>query len=168
MLTAGVALAIALGGCAGQPGTAAVVDGERISQAQVEAVHTDLVEVFQGVTGPQVLQSLIIAPFVLDAAQAEGVAVSDEQARTFLQDTATQAGADAGTEFSDASVELLRSDLSLQGIQSLGNAAEVMAGIETAIAEADVELSPRYGSGFDLAGGGIAPLATPWIVPTAS
>lgn len=89
---AGVALAAALtlSGCAGQnPDTAATVNGTVITEQDVAAVSRDMASM--PTTGPSVsnqdiLVTLILRPFVVDAAQRTGSMVSASEAKRLLSD----------------------------------------------------------------------------------
>ena len=164
------ALVLGLSGCSGQPGAAAVVDGETVSVADLQAATSDLTPYLQNVTQSSVLMVLVAAPTFDRAASAAGVGVSTQEAKDLL-DKAAKSAADAGTQaprttpFSDAAVEVARFTLLQQNIQGLPNGAEVTAQITKELGALDAQVNPRYGE-VDLAAGTITPSAYPWIVAT--
>ncbi|WP_225755374.1 hypothetical protein [Actinotalea sp. Marseille-Q4924] len=160
-LAVGAAL---LTGCAQTPGTAAVVDGRTITEATLQEATAELGTLIpQGIPTQQVLINLIAAPFLLDAAAAAGAGVSEAEAVQLAEQLAAQAGLAETPELGDGSLTVLRSTLAQQKLTQSPDAAEVFASFEEELTNADVELSPRYGS-FDLtAPGGIVAPERPWI-----
>jgi hypothetical protein len=170
LLALGALVAGSLSACSAQPGAAAVVDGETIPVADVQAAAADLSPYLENVSQSTVLTVLVVSPTFERAAAEAGLGVSSEQAENLL-DQVTQEAAQAGRaptrteEFSDAAVQVARFTLLQQGLQGLPDASEVMAGIAADMAELDVEVNPRYGE-LDLATGQITPSSYPWIVGT--
>lgn len=158
-----VAGLLMLTGCAGDPGAAAVVDGRTITRAEVEAAHDDLAA-GGGVSTGQALWILAIAPLFIDAAAAEGVGVSEDQARQALVEGNEEAGG-ADSEVADSTVQIARAILSSQALEGLENGGEVLSGVEEDIMALDIEVNPRYGD-LDQEAGTIAPSVAPWIVGT--
>lgn len=166
-----VLAALVVGGlsaCSGQPGAAAIVDGERISVAELQTATTDLSPYLQNVTQSSVLMVLVAAPTFDRAATEEGVGVSKQQAEDLL-DQAAQAAVDAGkapartTGFSDAAIEVARFTLIQQNLQGLPNGAEVVARVTEQLGGLHAEVNPRYGD-VDFATGKADPPAYPWLV----
>lgn len=172
LLALGVLVVGVLSGCSGQPGAAAVVDGERITVAELQAATADLTPYLQDVTQSSVLMVLVAAPTFDRAATGEGVGVSMQQAEDLL-DQAAKAAVEAGktpartTGFSDAAVEVARFTLLQQNIQALPNGAEVIAKITDQLAALDTEVNPRYGV-VDFATGSVTPSSYPWLVAPAA
>ncbi|RYV49330.1 hypothetical protein [Pengzhenrongella frigida] len=162
------ALVVGLSGCSGQPGAAAVVDGETISVAELQDATTDLTPYLENVTQSNVLMVLVAAPVFDRAASAAGVGVSTQEAEALL-DQAAQAAEEAGTAparttgFSAAAIEVARFTLLQQNIQGLPDGAEVTAQVSEELASLDAEINPRYGEA-DLATGSITPATYPWLV----
>ncbi len=156
-----VALGLVLGGCAGQPGAAAVVDGEAITEATLAATVEDLSAISE-LPPVTVLQELIISPFLIEAAAEAGFGASEDEARAFLDDAAAGAGLDpADLEFGPGAI-LLGQRFAAQGkAQAAGRVTDVEAVATALIEAADVEVSPRYGQWEDL---GITYISRPWLV----
>ncbi len=157
---------LALGGCSAQPGAAAVVDGERISENQLARAVAD----FSAVTGQQVdgatmLGTLVVAPVLIDVAAEHGVAASDDQAAELLDRQAEATGLPVPEEgYGEGVLQVAKMTIVNQGLSAAPDASAAMEEISTRIAEADVEVSPRYGE-FDPSGQIVAtPL--PWIAGT--
>lgn len=133
LLTAGVGLT----GCGTDLSvSAAVVDGEVISDSQVQAVATEINAGMESVlpepmTGQQVLYPLIIADAVEEVTTANGAGVSNDEARQVLE----------GMEDpSDDALRYIRTNLAVQS-----SPEDVRAEIVEAVQALDVEVSPRYG-----------------------
>lgn len=167
LLALGV-LVMPLSACSGQPGAAAVVDGESISVAELQIATSDLQPYLEAVSQSSVLMVLVATPVFDRAASAAGVGVSTQEAEDLL-DQAAAAAQDSGTApartdpFSDAAVEVARFTLLQQNIQGLPNGQEVTAQITDELASLDAEINPRYGEA-DFATGSITPTAYPWLV----
>ena len=157
-LTAGATLA----GCAGQPGAAAVVDGQAIPASDVREVMTELGAYFQGATVPNVITVLAQEPTVVDVASEHGVGVSDADAAKLLDQAVAASGAQETPTFSDASMAIARYSVALTNIQGLGDDA-VTSELSDRLAKVHVEVNPRYGSNGE--GSNVAaPKPFPWIV----
>jgi hypothetical protein len=166
---AGIALVVAMtiGGCSVSPGAAAVVDGRRISQAQLEDAHADFSTIAPEAQPAQVLVAMIVAPLFIDAAVENGVGVSSQEARTFIEQNATAAGVDPATEFGDGIVQIVRFTMAAQRLQTLGNGTEILNEVAASVEDMDIDVNPRYGE-LDTSTGSIVPLAQPWIVSDPS
>lgn len=163
--------AAALGGCTGQPGAAAVVDGERITVGALQDATAELAPYLQDASPSSVLLLLVAEPTFEQVAQENGIVVPDDQARAVLDGLA--AGGDgtapAGDgDFSPASLEVARFTLLQQRLQEQENGADLLAEATERLADADVEINPRYGDVDFAAGTGITPVERPWLVPAAA
>ncbi|MBC7290931.1 MAG: hypothetical protein H5T83_06295 [Actinotalea sp.] len=155
--------AVLLTGCAGAPGTAAVVDGRVITESALQRTTAELGRLVpQGIPAQQVLINLIAAPYLIDAAAEIGAGVSEAEARQLAEQLAAQAGLGEVPELGPGSLDVLRATLAQGKISQSQDPGAVFAEFEQELAEADVELSPRYGS-FDLDAGGIVPTQRDWI-----
>jgi len=167
-----VLAAVVLSGCSGRPGAAAVVDGEQISVAYLQATTADLAPYLKDGTQATVLTALLEAPSFDRAAAEAGVGVTRKQAADRLDQVAKQAAA-AGSapartaRFSPGAVEVVRFDLARQNLQGLPNAVEVTAQVAKTLGALDVEVNPRYGT-VDLAAGTAKPPSYAWLVPAAA
>lgn len=155
-----VVLGAALTGCAAQPGTAAVVDGRTVSQDSVNSVVAELTPLLGEAIPRDVLVSLMAAPLYIEAAEESGVGVSAVEIRDQLDQVALQVGAET-EEWSDSTVELVRSSFAAQNLQ--GADPEAFAAVTDELLAADITVNPRYGR-FDLEARQIVPVAAPWIV----
>lgn len=157
-----LALALLLGGC-GRPGTAAVVDGERITDAQLATLVADL----ERLTAPTpdaapVAPSIALATFVqgptIEEVGAEaGVATSDQQAIDLLDSAAAQSSIETW-DYSPELVQFARLALTRQALQA---DPEASTEVGDRLAALDVELNPRFGT-WDA--GQVTPTAWPWLI----
>lgn len=168
LLAAASLAAATLGGCAGQPGAAAIVDGNEITVAELQSATADLTPYLQNVTQSSVLMVLVVAPTFERAAEDAGVGVSKQEASDLLEETAKSA-ADSGTvparttSFSDAAIEVVRFTIMQTNLSALPDGAAVTAQVTDELADLDAEVNPRYGTA-DFTTGSITPLAYPWLV----
>ncbi|HYO84836.1 MAG TPA: hypothetical protein VES01_00010 [Dermatophilaceae bacterium] len=154
---AALVVAVLLTGCgASSPGTAAVVDGQRIEQSDLDAATLDLAPLGAGgqtIGKKDVLLALILRPFVFDAAQRRGTMVSQSEARAALAAQVPDPSQGA-LDFAQASLvvrKLPQQDL----IQ-----------VQQRLAKASITVNPRYGT-FDPTQGMVAAQQN-WLVPTAT
>lgn len=159
-----IALSIAAGvlltGCA-RPGTAATVNGERITEDSVSVLAADMTELQGSETPPSsALQSLIISGPVLEVASETGNGVSPQQGVELLDGIVAQSGAQPW-DYSDELVLVAQMSVAVQSTDE-----EFTTAIQTALEEAEVEVSPRYGA-WDAAEG-VQGAVWPWIVSSSS
>ncbi|MHA3947007.1 hypothetical protein [Cellulomonas bogoriensis] len=156
--TAGVT-AVLLTACEGQPGAAAIVDGEVISQSYVATAQSDLVEQFPGV-GPQiVVQMLVLAPFVHGVSADQGAALSMQDVRDSVT---VNVGPEAADQLGDEAFEVLRADLALQQLFAENDQDAVITELQSRFAAAEIQVNPRYGR-FSAEAGGIEAIQLDWI-----
>ncbi len=144
---------------AAQAGAAAVVDGRRITVQQVSDATSGI-----KAGNPQLAQGdgldrtvlffLVISPWVLQAAQDNGVGVSDSEARQLLTKT---------TSPDPGSVTVLRTFLALQKLQQ-AQKTEALTQVQKDVTAAKPELNPRFGT-FDLKQMAVVDAPPNWIVP---
>lgn len=163
-LVGALAGALLLAGCAGDPSTAAVVDGRTITRDAVEGAQADLIAFTGSAPAGDVLVALVVAPLFIDAANREGVGASEAEALAFLQDSAEQGGR-PDAEFADSTVQIVRMSLAAQNLGALPDGQEVIADVNQRVTELDVDVNPRYGV-LNLPEG-IQPAAHPWITTGA-
>ena len=169
VLLAGAAVTT-LVGCSARPGVAAVVDDRTITQDDVSATQQDLRVLIPDLDAGSVVSAMVAAPYYIDAAAQNGVGVSSEEAREFLElnldaRQAEDAASGAPAEMGDGAVEVIRFTLAAQNIETLPDAQQILQGVSEQIGEADLEINPRYGE-LD-AFGEIVPIALPWLVPAS-
>jgi hypothetical protein len=163
-LVAAVVGSVLLGGCSAQPGAAGVIDGRTISTDTVEQTVREVEPVLNGAEPANVLGSLLLAPYYIEAAEENGVGISTEETRGMLDEAAASLGVPA-TDWSRSSIDLVRFFLAAQNLQTLDPA--ITAAVQEELAAADIEVNPRYGT-FDEETGQIVPLDLPWIVDGTS
>lgn len=158
-------LGLALTGCAGQPGAAAVVDGEAITEATLADTVADL-RVFSPAQPADALQALIVAPIWLEVSRRAGLGVSEQEAETFLDDAATRAGVDpAGLTYGPGIVQIAQVSVAQEKAASTGQVEAVAAAVSERVRAAEIEVSPRYGAWDGAAG--LVPLDNAWLITPA-
>lgn len=140
---AGLAVAGLLAACSGQPGAAAVVDGEEISAAELQDTVAEIGPFLQGSSPLTVLNVLVQTPAVDRVAAENGVAASDQDADALLAQLAEQSGA-AETSFGKGARAVARFSLEITALQTLPNAEQAFTQLTEAVADADIQVSPRY------------------------
>lgn len=165
LVAAAVVGGVVLGGCSAQPGTAAVIDGRSISQDTLNTTVEELAPLLQTAEPRAVLAALMVAPFFIEAADENEVGISESQTRQLMDGAAEQSGVPA-TDWSDASVELVRFSLAQQSLLALPDGAEIIGAVEDEIFAAPIDVNPRYGR-LDPETGQVEPLDLPWITAGA-
>lgn len=165
------AAGLALTACSGQPGAAAIVDGQSISENEV----AQTVEVWQPLlqnqlTPAAMLAPMIQAPVLLDVASEHGLGASVDDAVQYLDDRAEQAQVTPPEEYPDGALEVARMQIVVEVLNSGSvDPQQISADLTERIGELDVELSPRYGEWDPEAAGGsfITPTTPEWILAPA-
>jgi hypothetical protein len=157
--------ALAVSGCSSEGGAAAVVDGKVIPLSDVHTAMSELRPYLREPTPTGILEVLVIEPTVARVAAEHGVVVSPQQVedRLAAQVTGSQGEGAAVPQFSDPSLAVGRFVVLQEGLQQLPDVQAVQEDIASELEGLDVEVNPRYGSDFSLAG--IAPAEHPWLVP---
>lgn len=150
--------ALALSACGAQPGAAAIVGGRVISDHDVQTAATETNRGIPGMntklTSADTLVSLILAPYVLEAARNGGHGISDSQARSVLSKLPNP---------SDATLEFVRTQLAIQSLTQ----ADQQSILEK-LSTQKITVNPRYGT-FDAARLRLNGQAEPnWIKPEAT
>ena len=159
-----VVLAVALvAGCTGQPGAAAIVDGRRISVAEVQQGTRELAPYYSSVDQKSVLILLIGAPSIEAVAEEAGMGVSVQQAQDQLATTAKTAGTSPAPTFGTAAVEVIRFSLAQKALEAAPNAAVLVAKVNDRLTALRPDVNPRYGA-VDLSKGAVTDIAYPWLV----
>lgn len=164
LAAAAVVAGLVLGGCSAQPGAAAVVDGQRISENEVAQAVADFTAITgQPVDAPTMLGTLIVAPILLGAAAENGVAASRAEAIALLDQQAAALERPVPEDgYGDGVIKVAQMTIVNQGLQAVPDAQSVIMDINQRVATADVEVSPRYGQ-FDPAVAAVTAEALPWI-----
>jgi hypothetical protein len=155
-----VVAAVGLSACSpAKVGAAAIIGDKRITTAQVNNASAGI---RQG--NPQLAQGeglertvlfyLVLAPWVLPTAAANGQGVSNQEATKLLPDASTP---------DPDSVLVLRTFIALQKMQQAG-LSEPLAQVQKDVTEAAPRVSPRYGA-FDAKTMSIVDAPPNWVVP---
>ena len=150
--------ALVTSGCgANEANQAAVVDGTVITETEVQTAQRQINATFPSanLTVSNVLSRLIQAPVVLSFAEEQGSPVSETVARSLYEQQEAWDGEDPAR----STVEVLRAELAIQGLQQSGAQVPVSE-FETL----RVRLNPRYGT-FDPATASVATSMPAWITP---
>lgn len=136
-----LAVALILTGCA-RPGTAATVDGHRITDAEVASLTNDLATLEGEATSQTALGNLINAHAVLETVEEHGLGVSEQQGVELLDAVAAQGGVEPW-DYSDVLVLVARYSLAADALR--GDPA-AMDDAVTRLKGLDVSLNPRFGT----------------------
>ncbi len=163
---AAVVLSVVLSACqAPQAGAAATVGNKRISVAEVQSAYTDiepLVGQDQQITQADILNLLILRPYLLAAAADEGNAVSIDAAR----DDIKAAGSTDTTSLGTPAIDVWQSNLAFAAVQQNRSTAQIQSTfhqIGQELKKAGVHINPRYGSGLDYNTFAIKPEQPNWF-----
>lgn len=166
-----VVLALTVSGCGTrESGAAAVVGDRRISVAAVQKAYQDIVPLVgqdQQISQGQILNLLILEPYLIRAAAAEGRGVSQEDARLDMK----AAGVADATKVSKPGLEVWRANLANAALQTDRAAAEIQAtyeGIGKELKDVGVQINPRYGSGLNYTDFSILPERPNWLATSAT
>jgi hypothetical protein len=140
IVTAVVAGVLAVSGCA-TADTAAIVNGDRISEQEVQEAVQQIQEAKPGVQldTASAVRVLVFAPFVNAVADKVGKGVSDSQAAGFLG---------GSTDYNRSTLNVVKASLVLDQNNPNPLTSAEQSEFATALAHAHVELNPRYGK-FD-------------------
>ncbi|PWD51982.1 hypothetical protein C8046_16360 [Serinibacter arcticus] len=159
-----LAAALLLTGC-GRPGTAATVDGQRVTEAQVATLVDELSQLSTGTVAPAgALNSMIAAPTVLRVAAEDGYAFSHAQAVQLLDDSAAELQL-GEWDYSEQIVTFVRQSIVIQQLQQDPAAEDTLDEMLAEIADLDVEVNPRFGA---WEAGAVVAQPWPWMIPTAA
>jgi hypothetical protein len=131
-----IAAALSVSGC-GTADTAAVVNGQVISETEAQRAAREINEAFSPQTPldtPGAVSSLIAAPIINEVASKVGKAESDSSARAAMPNI---------SDPSQASLDLVKANFALQKLSD----QEKQQVLEQ-LKKADIKINPRYGS-FD-------------------
>ncbi len=166
-----VVLALLVSGCGTrESGAAAVVGDRRISVAAVQAAYQDIVPLVgqdQQISQGQILNLMILEPYLTRAAAAQGRGVSAEDARLDMK----AAGLKDGTKVSNPGLEVWRANLANAALQTDRPAPQIKAtyeGIGKELKAVGVHVNPRYGSGIDYTDFSILPEKPNWLATSST
>ncbi|MFD1717152.1 hypothetical protein [Georgenia deserti] len=149
-------------GCSAQPGTAAVVNGTRITESQVDAATRDWNTISaQPVSLSQVAHTLVQAELFEPIATDAGYGYSDQQVEQALSQAATSQQMQPPEEYSEAAIDLGRFILQQGDISQSQDAQDLLTRLQQATDQAALEMNPRYGTPDSA--GQIVPTSYPWL-----
>lgn len=162
-----VAAAALLGGCAQPPGTAAVVNGERITEQQVAAASETFAALLGSVpSGAAIVDALVKEAVVTPVAANYGLTASDADVVQYLGEYAIATGTEplAAEDYTAAGLLAGRYLVLMGEAQGSPNADVIITDVLTAFRTAEIEVSPRYGD-YD-ENGQLLPVVQPWTTAT--
>ncbi len=154
LAAAALAAALSVSAC-GTADTAAVVNGEKISESEAQTAAQQINEAFKPqnpLTTAAAVSSLIAAPIINEVAMRVGKGESDSSARSAMPQIA---------EPSQATLDLVKANFALQ---KLTDPEKQMVLDE--LKKADVTVNPRYGA-YDKDGAQLEPAKTDWLKVTS-
>lgn len=166
LATTVLALSLALSGCqTREAGAAATVGDTRISVAEVQNAYADIVPLVgqdQAITQGDILNLLILRPYLLQAAASEGRGVSMDDAR---QDVKAVGSSDT-TNLSAAGLKVWQANLANAALQRDQPETTIRATydrIGQQLRKDRVKINPRYGAGIDYTNFSITPEKVNWL-----
>jgi hypothetical protein len=166
-----VVLALTVSGCGTrEAGAAAVVGERRISVAAVQDAYQDILPLVgqdQQISQAQILNLLILEPYLTQAAAAQGRGISAEDTRQNMK----SAGMSDPSKVSYPAVEVWRANLANTAVQSDRPAEAIKATYEDIgrkLKKAGVRINPRYGAGLDYTNFSILPGKPNWLAAPAA
>jgi hypothetical protein len=170
-----VVLALTLSSCdTVEAGAAATVGHRRISVSDVQKAYQDILPLVgqdAQITQTQILNLLILEPYLTQAAAEQGHGVSSNDARLDIKAAGPTVDAD---KVSGAGIEVWRANLANAALQTNRTQDQIQAtyqGIGKQLKAAGVHVNPRYGAGIDYTTFNILPGKPDWLAtkaPTAS
>ena len=164
VFTAVLVAALLLGGCAVRAGDAALVDGEPITEQLLAETVADLAAISEA-PPRNVLQALIVNQFWLEAAGEAGLGASEQEGRALLDELVAESAGEPGREYSPGIVAIARVLVAQRKAAESGQELELALAAAARLAEADIEVSPRYGA---WSGDVVAPVLPAWLVGGSS
>ena len=165
------ALTLTVSGCSTpEAGAAAVVGDRRISVAAVQDAYQDIVPLVgqdQQISQGQILNLLILEPYLTAAASAQGRGVSPEDTRQDMK----SAGVQDASKISHAGLEVWRANLANSALQTDRPAEQIKStyeGIGRELKKTGVRINPRYGAGLDYTDFSILPETPNWLATSAT
>ncbi|UFU07421.1 hypothetical protein [Ruania halotolerans] len=165
--TAVLSAALLAAGCAGQPGAAAVVDGEAITEGELSETTAALAPFLNADVGPNVmLATMIQAPVFLGVAAEHGVAASEDETEAYLDELSAQAQVEVPQDYPAGAIEVARFLIVSGELSQSPDAQAIGEAVNEEMAELEVEVSPRYGT-WDptlAQGSAVAPAQPEWLL----
>lgn len=163
LAVAAVAAAV-LAGCTQVPGTAAVVNGQRITERDVTDAGQTIKAVFGEAQPASVAVDLLVnEPIFTRVSAAHGIEISDDAVKQFFIDYAAQNTGQEVTQadFTPAGIDVARLLWLSSQLSGQADADQIGQELTQARQDAEIEVNPRYGE-YDEAGQ-LVPVQLPWI-----
>ncbi len=150
-IASGVALGLTACGTSGAPGTAFIVNGDSVS----ETALTDAITQWAQLSGTEIPRDEMVGFLVetnlrLQAADAVGIELPDEEIQATLEGAIAQLGSDLDVADVDPTVRDMFKDLLLVNVVRSGAISnEQIVELDAFIMDSDVTLNPRYGTFTD-------------------
>ncbi len=164
VFAAALVATLLLGGCAMRAGHAAIVDGEPITEQLLAETVADVAAISEA-PPRNVLQALIVNEFWLQAAGEAGLGASEQEGRVLLDELVVESGGEPGREYSPGLVAIARVLVAQRKAAEAGQELELMLAVAARLGEAEIEVSPRYGT---WSGDVVAPVLPAWLVGGSS
>ena len=157
-----VVSAALLGGCAQLPGTAATVDGARVTEGDVADATQDFEQLLGSAPNAvAVVDALVKEKVVTPVAAEYGITASDAQVVDYFGEYSASTGAEPLEEFSEAGLQVGRYLYLMGEAQLSEDAMGISEDMLAAVEAADIEVSDRYGAYNE--GGELLPVEHPWL-----
>ena len=151
-----------LAGCSSHPGAAAVVDGRTITSAELVTVVDELKPAVPDVTAALVLNTMIQEPTLVQLASDKGYGVSDDDAKSTLDEFFTQAGVTPPSSYSPATLEVGLHQAAATKLNAATDLTDINTEFGNRLDALDVTINPRFGTWSDYQVGD--PVSPSWIV----
>ncbi|GAB6900806.1 hypothetical protein JCM9957A_38960 [Kineosporia succinea] len=159
-------LALTLAGCgSSQAGAAAVIGDRRIPVSDVQDGFSDVVPLVgqdAQITQAQILNLLILEPYLSQAAASLGRGVSDADAKLDIG----ASGVVKAEDVSEAGLEVWKANMANTALQTDRSADDITTSykaIEAEMKKAGVHINPRYGDGIDYSTFSITQSQPDWL-----
>lgn len=159
-----VIVGLAAAGCANTLGAAAVVDGERITEAYLADTVADI-RPFSDAAPATVLAALISGPQWLAAAEDAGFVVTDDDGRAVLETLAAERGLTVDGEAGPGLLTIARVTAAQDRANAAGQALEVSEAAQERASGIEIVVNPRYGEWVE--DQGIQDIVRPWLTSSA-
>ncbi|NCD17613.1 MAG: hypothetical protein EOL91_09960 [Actinobacteria bacterium] len=159
-----VVSAALLGACSPMPGTAAVVDGARITERHVTDASATFTQLLGSAPNTAAIVDALVKEKVITPVAADfGLTASDAQVVEYFGEYTASTGAEPlpESEFTPAGLQVGRYLYLMGEAQMSEDVQEISVSMLEAFQTADIEVSARYG-GYN-ENGELLPTAHPWL-----
>lgn len=156
-----------LTGCSQAPNTAALVNGERITETELTSATTMFNDLLpDGMPMASVLDSLVRAELILGIADDFGVEVSDQEVQNLVDAVAAQNGVEPPGELSESGRDAIRYVIAVDALSLHPEAAAIQESFAEAFETGEIYVNPRYGEYDEM--GYLNPVAPQWLLSSTS